>query len=137
MRICPAEVSRHARKTGLVIGIALAASLSGAAMAANNEVISVSAVTTDPDTKIASVKIADLDLTRRAAQLELQARLASAVREVCTFGGDRGPRLPVDRGCSGDAAADATRQAQAIIAMAGNQQSASTMPAVVTVHGAK
>jgi len=137
MRICPAEVSQRARKTGLLIGIAIAATLSGAAMAANTDMISVSAATTDPDTKIASVKVADLDLTRQAAQAELHARLASAVREVCTFGGDRGPRLPVDRGCSGDARADAERQAQAIIAMAANHQSASTMPAVVTVHGAK
>jgi UrcA family protein len=136
MRTRFAAAAPHACKTGL-IAIALAVTLSSAAMAANDEAISVSARTIDANTKVANVKIADLDLTSPVAQRTLRARLASAVNEVCTFGGDRGPRLPVDRGCAGDAAWDAQHRALAIIAMAGSHQSASAMPATVTVRGAR
>jgi UrcA family protein len=126
----------HACTTGL-IAIALAATLSSAAMAANNDLLSVSARKIDADTNVANVKIADLDLTTAVAQRALRARIASAVTAVCTFGGDKGPRLPVDRGCAGDAAWDANQQAQAVIAMAASHQSASAMPATVTVRGAR
>lgn len=136
MRIRVAAALPHACKTGLM-AIAFAATLSGAAMAANNDLISVSASTTDPNTQIANVKIADLDLTSAVAQRALHARLASAVREVCTFGGDRGPRLPVDRGCAGDAAWDAEYQARAMIAMAGSHRSATAMPVAMTVRGTR
>lgn len=135
MRIRRAAASPHACTTGL-IAMAIAATLSSAAMAAHNDMISVSASTADPNTKVASVKIADLDLTNATAQRELHARLALAVNEVCTFGSEQGPRLPVDLGCAGDAKADAERQAAAIIAMAGSPQ-ASAMPVSVALHGSR
>lgn len=138
MTIGSAASSPHARKTGSLVAVVLAATLSSAAMAAPNDLISVSASPTDSNSKIARVKIADLDLRNVAGQFALRSRLASAVREVCTFGGDRGPRLPVDRGCSGDAAADAERQARTLIAMAASgNQSASAMPATVALHGVR
>lgn len=101
-----------------LIAIVLAAGLSTAAFASAADQISVSAKTDDGNTQIATISITDLDLSRPAAQAELRARLATAVREVCTFGGDRGPRMPVDKGCTGDARVDAARQAKAVIAMA-------------------
>lgn len=137
MTVRPSATSLYAGKTGSLVAIVLAATLSSAAIAAHNDLISVSASPTDSDSKIASVKIADLDLRNPAGQVALRARLASAVREVCTFGGDRGPRLPVDRGCAGDAAASAEQQAQTIIAMAASQPSASAMPGSVTLHGGR
>lgn len=139
MTIRPAAISSRARQTGSLVAIVLAATLSSAAMAATpNDLISVSASPTDSDSRIASIKIADLDLRSQTGQIALRARLASAVREVCTFGGDRGPRLPVDRGCAGDAAADAEQQARSIIAMAtSGNASASAMPATVALHGAR
>lgn len=117
-----------------LLAIVLAAGLSTAAFAASADQISVSAKPGDENTRVAAVSITDLDLAHHAGQVELRARLASAVQEVCTFGGDRGPRMPVDKGCTGNARADALRQAEAIIAMAARQASASRSSAAV--HGA-
>lgn len=138
MTVPPTAFLPNPRKAGSLVAIALAASLSTAAMAAHDDLISVSASPVDSNSKIANVKIADLDLRSAAGQKALHARLATAVREVCTFGGDRGPRLPVDRGCAGDAAASAEEQARNVIAMAANgNQSASAMPKTVALHGVK
>jgi len=114
-----------------LLAIVLAAGLSTAAFASSADQISVSAKPGDENTKIAAVAIGDLDLSRPAAQAELRSRIASAVREVCTFGGDRGPRMPVDLGCVGDARIDAQRQAEALIASATGQASASRSSAAV------
>ncbi|SDC22406.1 UrcA family protein [Sphingomonas sp. YR710] len=138
MTVPPTAFLPHARKAGSLVAIVLAATLSAAAIAAHDDLISVSASPVDSNSKIANVKIADLDLRSAVGRKSLHARLAMAVREVCTFGGDRGPRLPADSGCTGDAAASAEKQARSVIAMATNgNQSASTMPATVALHGVK
>ncbi|MDB5685912.1 MAG: UrcA family protein [Rhizorhabdus sp.] len=111
-----------------LLAIVLAAGLSTAAFAGSADQISVSAKADDANTQVAAVSITDLDLSRRADQVELRARLASAVQGVCTFGGTR---MPVDKGCTGNARADASRQAEAIIAMAARQASASRSSAAV------
>jgi UrcA family protein len=109
---------------------AVAAGLSTAAFAVADSQISVSAGQ-NAATTVASVNVGDLNLTQHADRMALQARLASAVRSVCTANG----RMPSDIGCSSDAAADAGRQAQSLIAQANSHQAVASR-AVITVHGA-
>jgi UrcA family protein len=118
----------HKSAARTLTALAFVAGLSTAAFAADSQ-ISVSAGQ-NPNTNVATVNITDLDLTQHAGQMALHARLALAVREVCTSNN----HMPSDIGCSSDAAADANRQAQALIAKANSHQAVAVNS--VTVHGA-
>jgi len=107
------------------IMLALAASLPAVAMAADDNIaVSATAGKTYAHTVVAD----DLDLTRGAGQATLRTRIAYAVRQVCgTSGAHRRPLLPSEEACVANSAANADRQAQAMIASATRQASAAAV----------
>jgi UrcA family protein len=115
--------------TKTIASALLAAAFLSTAAFAQTDRIDVSAASVEGVTQTAAVHANDLDLTRRADQVQLRIRVAQAVDHVCTFS-DRF----VDKGCAGEAASNARIQTNAAIAEANGARLASAT--VGASHGA-
>ncbi|TZG27279.1 UrcA family protein [Sphingomonas montanisoli] len=99
-------------KTMFASALLGAALLSTTAFAAESQ-IDVAGATGNALIQSSPVRTDDLNLTNRADQTELRARVNHAVASACTFSNSA-----VDTACAGDAKATASARTEALIAAA-------------------